>query len=136
MSASHNITSGVPRTSSDKPAHDTGGFSIAKLPRILRGLGAAILIATSQMKHILGIDAHGHTLPQVLFTLNENMNDANPITIAIGRYQQIKAFRLGPLPGQRDVFSTHGLGIHRHKRLGITAADDIRTQAAKEPKPA
>lgn len=46
MSASHNITSGVPRTTSDKSEHDAGGFSIAKLPRILRGLGAAILIAS------------------------------------------------------------------------------------------
>ncbi len=45
---------------------------------------SGILIAVSQFKHILGIDAHGHTLPQVLYTLNENMNDANPITIAIG----------------------------------------------------
>jgi SulP family sulfate permease len=45
---------------------------------------SGILIAASQFKHILGIDAHGHTLPQVLYTLNENMNDANPITIAIG----------------------------------------------------
>jgi len=45
---------------------------------------SGILIAASQFKHILGVDAHGHTLPQVLYTLNENMNDANPITIAIG----------------------------------------------------
>ncbi|MBF9059583.1 sulfate permease [Rhodobacterales bacterium HKCCSP123] len=45
---------------------------------------SGILIAASQFKHILGIDAHGHTLPEVLYTLNENMNDANPITIAIG----------------------------------------------------
>ncbi|NKX44818.1 SulP family inorganic anion transporter [Roseicyclus persicicus] len=45
---------------------------------------SGILIAASQVRYILGIDAHGHTLPEVLYTLNENMNDADPVTIALG----------------------------------------------------
>ena len=45
---------------------------------------SGILIAASQIKHILGISASGHTLPEVLYTLNEHMNDADPVTIAIG----------------------------------------------------
>ncbi len=45
---------------------------------------SGILIAASQIKHILGISASGHTLPEVLYTLNANMNDADPVTIAIG----------------------------------------------------
>jgi sulfate permease, SulP family len=45
---------------------------------------SGILIAASQLKHILGISASGHTLPEVLYTLNENMVDADPVTIAIG----------------------------------------------------
>jgi SulP family sulfate permease len=45
---------------------------------------SGILIAASQIKHILGISASGHTLPEVLLTLNENMGDVNPITLAIG----------------------------------------------------
>jgi SulP family sulfate permease len=45
---------------------------------------SGILIAASQLKHILGISASGHTLPEVLLTLNEHMGDVNPITLAIG----------------------------------------------------
>jgi SulP family sulfate permease len=45
---------------------------------------SGILIAASQLKHILGISASGHTLPEVLYTLNANMDDVNPITLAIG----------------------------------------------------
>jgi len=45
---------------------------------------SGVLIAASQLKHILGIEAHGHTLPQVLYTLNQHMTDVNPITLIIG----------------------------------------------------
>jgi SulP family sulfate permease len=45
---------------------------------------SGILIAASQVKHILGISASGHTLPEVLLTLNENLVDVNVITLVIG----------------------------------------------------
>jgi SulP family sulfate permease len=45
---------------------------------------SGILIAFSQAKHILGIEAHGHSLPQILYTLNAHMGDVNPITLALG----------------------------------------------------
>lgn len=45
---------------------------------------SGILIATSQLKHILGIDAHGHTLPQMLSSIFSHLNQINWITVVIG----------------------------------------------------
>lgn len=45
---------------------------------------SGILIATSQMKHILGVSAHGHTLPEMLLSLYEHLGDINWITVIIG----------------------------------------------------
>lgn len=43
-----------------------------------------LLIASSQIKHILGIDAHGHTMPQILKSLYHNFEEANLQTALIG----------------------------------------------------
>ena len=45
---------------------------------------SGILIATSQLKHILGVDAHGHTLPQMLGSIFEHLGQTNWITVVIG----------------------------------------------------
>ncbi|WP_296762775.1 SulP family inorganic anion transporter [Sediminimonas sp.] len=45
---------------------------------------SGILIATSQLKHILGVEAHGHTLPMLLGSLFENIGQMTPITAMIG----------------------------------------------------
>jgi SulP family sulfate permease len=45
---------------------------------------SGILIATSQLKHILGVDAHGHTLPQMLGSIFEHLGQINWITVVIG----------------------------------------------------
>ncbi|SDO96943.1 sulfate permease, SulP family [Lutimaribacter pacificus] len=45
---------------------------------------SGVLIATSQMKHIFGIDAHGHALPELLGSLLESQHLTNPITLFIG----------------------------------------------------
>ncbi len=45
---------------------------------------SGILIAFSQLKHILGIDAHGENLPVLLSSLVSNMTEYNPATLAIG----------------------------------------------------
>jgi SulP family sulfate permease len=45
---------------------------------------AGILIAASQLKHILGVSASGHTLPEMLTSLLSNLGDINPITLVIG----------------------------------------------------
>lgn len=43
-----------------------------------------IIIAASQLQNILGIDAHGHTLPDLIASLAQNASNVNWITAAIG----------------------------------------------------
>ncbi|MEH6521750.1 SulP family inorganic anion transporter [Sulfitobacter sp.] len=43
-----------------------------------------IIIAASQLKNILGIDAHGHTLPDLMGSLVHNASQVNWITAVIG----------------------------------------------------
>jgi SulP family sulfate permease len=45
---------------------------------------SGIIIAASQLRHILGIPAHGHTLPEVLGSLWQNLGQTNPWAVAIG----------------------------------------------------
>ncbi|MCB5198416.1 sulfate permease [Loktanella sp. TSTF-M6] len=45
---------------------------------------SGILIAASQFKHILGISAQGHTLPEILMQLWENLGQTNWITVVLG----------------------------------------------------
>lgn len=45
---------------------------------------SGILIATSQLKHILGVPAEGHTLPQMLAALWAHLGQTNLITLVIG----------------------------------------------------
>ncbi|WP_417588388.1 SulP family inorganic anion transporter [Pararhodobacter oceanensis] len=45
---------------------------------------SGILIAASQLKHLLGIPAHGHTLFQVISSLAQNLGSVNVITLALG----------------------------------------------------
>ncbi|QBF30227.1 sodium-independent anion transporter [Thalassococcus sp. S3] len=45
---------------------------------------SGILIATSQLKHILGVSAHGHTLPEMLGSIVAHLHEVNWITLAIG----------------------------------------------------
>ena len=45
---------------------------------------SGILIATSQVKHILGVEAGGHTLIEMVGALLSHLGQTNPITLAIG----------------------------------------------------
>ena len=45
---------------------------------------SGILIATSQLKHIFGIDAHGHTLPDMVAALLSDVSHTNWITVLLG----------------------------------------------------
>ncbi len=45
---------------------------------------SGVLIATSQLKHLLGIAAHGHTLPEMLRSLVAHLDEVNWITFALG----------------------------------------------------
>ena len=45
---------------------------------------SGLLIAASQMKHILGLDAQGHNLPELVLSLFEHIGKINVITFVIG----------------------------------------------------
>jgi len=45
---------------------------------------SGLLIATSQLKHVLGVNAHGHTLPEMLVSIFAHLSEVNWITLAIG----------------------------------------------------
>ncbi|MEP9373819.1 sulfate permease [Mesorhizobium sp. KR1-2] len=45
---------------------------------------SGLLIAASQLKHILGVPVKGDTLPDILGGLLSNIGNVNPITLAIG----------------------------------------------------
>lgn len=45
---------------------------------------SGLLIAASQLKHILGVPVKGETLPDIFAGLSANIGKANPITLAIG----------------------------------------------------
>ena len=45
---------------------------------------SGVLIATSQMKHVLGISAHGHTLPEMLTSIYAHLGEINWITVVVG----------------------------------------------------
>jgi len=45
---------------------------------------SGLIIAASQLKHILGVDASGHNLLEVLIALGQHMGDANFLTMIIG----------------------------------------------------
>ncbi|SFQ41143.1 sulfate permease, SulP family [Roseivivax halotolerans] len=45
---------------------------------------SGILIATSQVRHILGIEGQGHTLPEMLGSLWANLGDTHLATLVIG----------------------------------------------------
>ena len=45
---------------------------------------SGILIATSQLKHILGVSAHGHTLPQMLGSILAHLDQISWITLSLG----------------------------------------------------
>jgi SulP family sulfate permease len=45
---------------------------------------SGIIIAASQLKHVLGIDAHGHNLLELVMSLTEHAVDTNWITAIIG----------------------------------------------------
>jgi len=45
---------------------------------------SGILIAVSQLKHVLGVDAEGHTLVEILLSLAGNLGTVSGLTLAIG----------------------------------------------------
>jgi SulP family sulfate permease len=80
---------------------------------------SGILIAFSQLKHLLGVSAHGHTLPELLLSIFENLGQTNIITVIIGVSATAFLFwvrkglkpmlrRLGASPKLADVLTKAG----------------------------
>ncbi len=69
---------------------------------------SGILIATSQLKHILGIKARGATLPELLSSLLGNLGQINPITLVIG--VSATAFLFWVRKGLKPLLLKAGLG--------------------------
>ncbi len=65
---------------------------------------SGILIATSQISHILGISGGGHTLPEMLEGLVTHITQTNPITLALGAGATVFLFwvRKGLKPALRQ----------------------------------
>ncbi len=80
---------------------------------------SGILIATSQVKHILGVSAHGHTLPEMLGSIFQHLPEINWVTVAIGTLatgflfwvrKNLRPFlnRLGVPPVLADILTKAG----------------------------
>ena len=69
---------------------------------------SGILIALSQLKHILGVEAHGHTLPELTGSLIAHLAQVNPLTAAIG--VSATAFLFWVRKGLKPLLRKAGLG--------------------------
>ena len=68
---------------------------------------SGILIATSQLKHLFGIDAHGHNLIELVGSLLHNLGETNWITLIIG--VSVTAFLFWVRKGLKPVLLNAGL---------------------------
>ncbi len=69
---------------------------------------SGVLIAASQLKHVLGITAHGHTLFDLVGSLFTHLGDTNWITVLIGVLSVVFLFWVRK--GLKPVLITMGLG--------------------------
>ncbi|WP_298864204.1 SulP family inorganic anion transporter [uncultured Sulfitobacter sp.] len=69
---------------------------------------SGIIIAASQLKHILGIDAQGHNLLELVISIFENLSTTNWITALIGILAT--AFLFWVRRGLKPLLTTLGLG--------------------------
>lgn len=69
---------------------------------------SGIIIATSQLKHILGIDAHGHSLFELAQSIIAHLGDVNWPTLVIG--VTATAFLFWVRKGLKPLLQSFGLG--------------------------
>ncbi|MES2143375.1 MAG: sulfate permease [Pseudomonadota bacterium] len=69
---------------------------------------SGILIATSQLRHLLGISAGGDTLPEMVASLVQNLDQTNAMTLAIG--VSATAFLFWVRKGLKPLLRRIGLG--------------------------
>ncbi|WP_417743727.1 SulP family inorganic anion transporter [Salipiger sp.] len=92
---------------------------------------SGVLIAASQLKHILGIDAGGHTLVELGISIARHIEDTNPITLGIG--VSATAFLFWVRKGLKPLLRKAGLGPRLADILakaGPVAAVAVTTLAA------
>ncbi|GAA3873931.1 SulP family inorganic anion transporter [Celeribacter arenosi] len=92
---------------------------------------SGILIATSQAKHILGVSASGHTLPEMLEALWEHLPETNLITLVIG--VAATAFLFWVRKGLKPMLIDRGLSPRMadiSAKAGPVAAVVVTTLAA------
>ncbi|GER01747.1 hypothetical protein JCM17845_23700 [Iodidimonas gelatinilytica] len=70
---------------------------------------SGLLIATSQMKHILGVPASGYTLPEMLLSLARHIGDLNLPTLLIGAGST--AFLFWVRKGMKPLLKRMGMGM-------------------------
>ncbi|GAA6160613.1 solute carrier family 26 protein [Ruegeria sp. HU-ET01832] len=80
---------------------------------------SGILIAASQLKHILGVNAHGHTVFEILASIAAHLHEVNWVTLVIGlsataflfgarRWLKPGLFRLGAPAALADILTKAG----------------------------
>ncbi|MFW8636466.1 SulP family inorganic anion transporter [Cribrihabitans pelagius] len=88
---------------------------------------SGLLIAASQLRHILGVEGGGHTLPEILAGLSENLGSTNVITLLIG--VSATAFLFWVRGGLKPLLRRIGLGP-RLADLGAKAGPVLAIAAA------
>ncbi|MGR3660593.1 MAG: SulP family inorganic anion transporter [Paracoccaceae bacterium] len=71
---------------------------------------SGILIAASQLRHLIGVEAHGHTLVEILGSLISNLGDTNLPTLIIGA--SATAFLFWVRKGLKPLLLSFGLNDH------------------------
>ncbi|QXT38595.1 SulP family inorganic anion transporter [Gymnodinialimonas ceratoperidinii] len=69
---------------------------------------SGILIAASQLRHILGVEAEGHTLVEIFMSLGTHLRDVNPTTVILG--VSATAFLFWVRGGLKPLLRRVGLG--------------------------
>ena len=91
---------------------------------------SGILIASSQLKHLMGVRSEGHSLIEVLHTLFQNLGDTNWITLLIG--VTATAFLFWVRKGLKPLLRKAGLGPRMSDviaKAGPVAAVFVTTMA-------
>ncbi|GAA0787001.1 sulfate permease [Roseibium denhamense] len=103
---------------------------------------SGLLIASSQLKHILGVPAEGHTLYEILLSITEHLPDVNWVTIAIGvtatgflfwvrKGLKRLLLRLGLSAFSADIITKAGPVAAVGVTTGLTAAFDLASKGVK-----
>ena len=103
---------------------------------------SGLLIAVSQLKHVLGIGGGGDTLPVLLAGLAGSIGDTNPVTLLIGGLSIVFLFwvrkgakpalmRLGLAPNAADMIAKAGPVVAVAMAIGAVVAFGLESRGVK-----